>query len=184
MSRSTPLSNLPNTNKESSNAYDENENTLVKEILQEIDTEKNQKQPEISKEQHQAMMMEQHLQQQAMMEKQQQQQDMMEQQHKQAMMEQQKDVNQHMNEQDIMNNQMEEGTPQQSLSLVDKIMLNIKQPIIVAFIAIIVSIPAVTNMLENMIKSKASLASYATIIILVVKGLISGGLYFGINKSI
>ena len=49
MSRSTPLSNLPNSNKESSNAYDENENTLVKEILQEIDTEKNQKQPQPSK---------------------------------------------------------------------------------------------------------------------------------------
>ena len=56
MSRSTPLSNLPNANKESSNAYDENENALVKEILQEIDTEKNQKQPELSKEQHDMMM--------------------------------------------------------------------------------------------------------------------------------
>ena len=183
MSRSTPLSNLPNANKESSNAYDENENALVKEILQEIDTEKNQKQPELSKEQHD-MMMEQQRQQQAMMEHQQQQQAMMEQQKQQAMMEQQLGVNQHMNEQEIMNNQMEAGTPEQNLSLVDKIMRNIKQPIIVAAIAIIVSIPAITNMLENMIKSKASLASYATIIILVVKGLMAGGLYFGINKSI
>ena len=42
MSRSTPLTNLPNQNKESSNAYDQNENALVKEILQEIDTDKNQ----------------------------------------------------------------------------------------------------------------------------------------------
>ena len=100
------------------------------------------------------------------------------------MEQQQQEVNQHMNEQEIMNNQMESGTPEQNLSLVDKIMRNIKQPIIVAAIAIIVSIPAITNMLENMIKSKASLASYATIIILVVKGLMAGGLYFGINKSI
>ena len=39
-------------------------------------------------------------------------------------------------------------------------------------------------MLEGVINSKASLASYGSIIILLVKGLIAGGLYFGINKSI
>ena len=43
MSRSTPLNNLPNKSAESGNAYDEKENELVKEILQEIDTEKNPK---------------------------------------------------------------------------------------------------------------------------------------------
>ena len=36
MSRSTPLQNLPNLKNNSSNAYDEKENQLVKEILQEI----------------------------------------------------------------------------------------------------------------------------------------------------
>ena len=43
MSRSTPLTNLPNVNNQNQNqnTNDENENQLVKEILQEIDTNKN-----------------------------------------------------------------------------------------------------------------------------------------------
>ena len=45
MSRSTPLQNLPNLKNNSSNAYDEKENQLVKEILQEIDTGKQESQP-------------------------------------------------------------------------------------------------------------------------------------------
>ena len=175
MSRSTPLQNLPNQNKESSNAYDQNENTLVKEILQEIDTDKNQ----LSQHQHQQ-------QQQAMME-QQQQQAMMDQQQQQQQPQQQPnkiDINQHMNEQKVMNNQMVENEKPQTLSFVDKIKLNMRQPFIVALIAIIVSIPALTLMLENIVKSKESLTSYANIIILILKGLFAGGLYFGINKSL
>ena len=177
MSRSTPLENLPNQHKESSNAYDQNENTLVKEILQEIDTDKNQSS------------------------QQKQQQDMMEQQQHQAMMEQQHqkqdnnmmeknqnlnkiEINQHMDDQQIMNNQMEKNEKPQTISLIDKIKLNMRQPFIVGLIAIIVSIPALSLMLENMIKSKESLAPYVNIIILVLKGLFSGGLYFGINKSL
>jgi len=204
MSRSTPLENLPNQHKESSNAYDQNENTLVKEILQEIDTDKNQssqqkqQQDMMEQQQHQAMMEQQH---QAMME-QQQHQAMMEQQHQhQAMMEQQHqkqdnnmmeknqnlnkiEINQHMDDQQIMNNQMEKNEKPQTISLIDKIKLNMRQPFIVGLIAIIVSIPALSLMLENMIKSKESLAPYVNIIILVLKGLFSGGLYFGINKSL
>ena len=188
MSRSTPLSNLPNANKESSNAYDQNENALVKEILQEIDTDKNQNSQHTMEQQqhqqHQAMMEQQH---QAMMEQQHHQQQ--QQQEQQEMMNQkqpnQQEINQHMNEQELMNNQMVDNEKtNNNLSLVDKIKLNIKQPFVVALIAIIVSVPALTNMLENMIKSKESLVAYATIIILVVKGLIAGGLYFGINKSL
>jgi len=134
---------------------------------------------------------------QAMMEQQQQQQQqqqqaMMEQQQQQAMMEQQpnqqeinqQEINQHMNEQKVMNTQMAENDTPKTLSFIDKIKLNMKQPMIVALIAIIVSIPALSLMLENIVKSKESLASYANIIILVLKGLIAGGLYFGINKSL
>ena len=68
--------------------------------------------------------------------------------------------------------------------MVEKIIDMAKLPLIVGAIAIIVSIPAFTTMLEGLVKSKASLASYANIIILLVKGLIAGGLYFGINKSL
>ena len=179
MSRSTPLQNLPNQNKESSNAYDQNENTLVKEILQEIDTDKNQLSQQQHQQQQQAMMDQQ--QQQAMMDQQQQQQ---QQQPKPQPQPNQIEINQHMNEQKLMNNQMEENEKTQTLSFVDKIKLNMKQPFIVALIAIIVSIPALTLMLENIVKSKESLTSYANIIILILKGLFAGGLYFGINKSL
>ena len=170
MSRSTPLSNLPNH--ESTQAYDQKENELVKEILQEIDTDKNQ-QPNVQ-------------QQQAMLAQQQQQQAMLAQQeHEQAMLAQQE--SQHMQEQEMMHNQMLDNmdTPAvQPASMVDKVIGLVKQPALVAIIAIVVSVPALSNMIENMVNSKASLASYATIIILLVKGIIAGGLYFGLNKSL
>ena len=174
MSRSTPLSNLPS--RESTQAYDQKENELVKEILQEIDTDKNQ-QPNVQ--QQQAML--------AQQQQQQQQQAMMAQQHEQeqAMLAQQE--SQHMQEQEMMHNQMLDNmeTPAvQPASMVDKVIGLVKQPALVAIIAIVVSVPALSNMIENMIISKASLASYATIIILLVKGIIAGGLYFGLNKSL
>ena len=68
--------------------------------------------------------------------------------------------------------------------MVEKIMNLVKTPAIVALIAVLISIPALTNMLDNFINSKEALSKYATVIILVVKGLLAGGLYFGINKSI
>ena len=173
MSRSTPLSNLPN--RESTQAYDQKENELVKEILQEIDTDKNQ-QPNVQ--QQQAMLAQQQLQQQ---------QAMLAQQHdqEQTMLAQQE--KQHMQEQEMMHNQMLDNMEKpivQPASMVDKVIGLVKQPALVAIIAIVISVPALSNMIENMINSKASLSSYATIIILVVKGLIAGGIYFGLNKSL
>jgi hypothetical protein len=174
MSRSTPLNNLPNKSTESSQAYDEKENALVKEILQEIDTEKNPN--------NQAMLEQQQaIQQQAMYEQAMEKQAI--QQHERAM-----DQQKHMDEQTDMQTQMLENQNKepvlQSQSMVEKVISMAKIPLIVAVIAVLVSVPAFTTMLEGVIKSKASLAAYATIIILLVKGIIAGGLYFGINKSL
>ena len=159
MSRSTPISNLPNIKNnqtESSNAYDETENELVQEILKEIDTEKKiqpQPQPQPPNVQN----------------------------------EEQYRVNEHMREQQMMHNQMLENANQEKTLESDSMITNIinmaRQPIIVALIAIVISIPSITNILENFVKSKGSLASYSTMIILLVKGILAGGLYFGINKS-
>jgi hypothetical protein len=175
MSRSTPLNNLPNKSTQSSNAYDEKENALVKEILQEIDTEKNPSNNQDMLEQQQA------IQQQAMYEQAMEQQAM--EQHEKSM-EQQK----HMEEQNDMHAQMLENQTKepvlQSQTMIEKVISMAKLPLIVATIAVLVSVPAFTTMLEGMVKSKVSLASYATIIILLVKGIIAGGLYFGINKSL
>jgi hypothetical protein len=178
MSRSTPLNNLPNKATESSQAYDENENALVKEILQEIDTEKNPNNQAMLEQQQQ----QQQQQQQAMYEQAMEQQ-AMEQQHEQAM-----EQHKHMDEQKDMQTQMLENQTKepvlQSQSMVEKVISMAKLPLIVATIAVLVSVPAFTTMLEGVIKSKPSLAAYATIIILLVKGIIAGGLYFGINKSL
>jgi hypothetical protein len=199
MSRSTPLTNLPSS-KNASGAYEEKENALVKEILQEIDTDKSQN--------TQAMEQQQMMEQQKMMEQQQmmeQHQAMMEQQamleHQQAMMEQQtmaeqqqrrqtsENVTQHLDEQVKMKEQMVENKIKpndntENKSMVEKIMNLVKTPAIVAVIAVLISIPALTNMLDNFINSKEALSKYATVIILLVKGLLAGGLYFGINKSL
>jgi Fe2+ transport system protein B len=203
MSRSTPLNNLPNKSAESSHAYDENENELVKEILQEIDTEKNPQAMQQQSMQQQAMqqqaqqqaMQQQAMQQQAMQKQVMQQQAMEQQAMEQQSLEQhaqqekgQTDLSKHMNEQEDMHTQMLDNQTKEpvlkSQSMVEKIVSMAKLPLIVAAIAVLVSVPAFTTMLEGVIKSKASLASYGTIIILLVKGVLAGGLYFGINKSL
>jgi len=173
MSRSTPLNNLPNKSSESLNAYDTKENELVKEILQEIDTEKN---PQGNQQAAMLQQQQQHEQQQEMAR-----------QHA-LMAQEQHAVDKHMAEQQDMHEQMLENQTKEPVltnpSMLDKVLELAKLPLIVGVIAILVSVPAFTTMLEGMVKSKASLAAYANIIILIVKGLIAGGLYFGINKSL
>ena len=164
MSRSTPLQNLPNLKNNSSNAYDEKENQLVKEILQEIDTgkqESQQPQPVPESEPIQVMP-------------------------SPPEMDMSESVEQHMNEQQMMHDQMLDNmeTEPQELSTVDKILSQGRQPLIVALIAIVVSIPTLTTFIENMLKSNAKLASYAMMITLLVKGVLAAVLYLGINKSV
>ena len=164
MSRSTPLQNLPNLKNNSSNAYDEKENQLVKEILQEIDTGKQETQqmPEPDPEPIEIMPP------------------------AQQEMEAHENVTQHMNEQQMMHDQMLDNMEMepQELSTLEKIMSQGRQPLIVALVAIIVSIPTLTTFIENMLKSNARLAGYSMIITLLVKGVLAAALYFGINKSV
>ena len=75
-------------------------------------------------------------------------------------------------------------TEPQELSTVDKILSQGRQPLIVALVAIVVSIPTLTTFIENMLKSNAKLASYAMMITLLVKGVLAAVLYLGINKSV
>ena len=163
MSKSTPITNLPNIKKQAAPAYEERENQLVKEILNEIDNE-NKGQPQEpagpTPEQQQQMM------QQQMMEQQ-----MMEQQ----MMEQQ---------------QMQQPAPQvrpeleAPKSMVDNIIDVARQPLIVSIVCILISVPQISAGLANVLNKNAKLAKYSTILLLLVKGLLGGGMYFGINKTI
>lgn len=168
MSRSTPLQNLPN-NSQSQNAYDEKENQLVKEILQEIDTGSNNQQPQMPPPQPQP-----------------QPQPQLQQMPEESQMNSH-EVEAHMQEQQLMHDQMLDNMNMDhsmQMSITDKILYQAKQPLIVALIAVVVSIPALSNMIDGFIKSKPALVGYATILVLLVKGLLAGGLYFGINKSI
>ena len=164
MSRSTPLQNLPNLKNNSSNAYDEKENQLVKEILQEIDTGKQESQPVPEPESEPIEIM----------------------QPAPKEMEAHENVAQHMNEQQMMHEQMLDNMEMepQELSTLEKIMSQGREPLIVALVAIVVSIPTLTTFIENMLKSNARLAGYSMIITLLVKGVIAAALYFGINKSV
>ena len=161
MSKSTPLVNLPNV-KNNSTAYEEKENELVKEILQEIDGNE----PEEQQQQQQQQMAEQQL-----------------------MAEQQQMAEQEMAEQQMAEQQMaQQQMPQQQVeedneTIINKIIRMAKQPLIVALVAIVISIPNLSAGLEEFIKTKEALVSYSAIIILLIKGILAGGLYFGINKS-
>lgn len=165
MSKSTPITNLPNIKKQAAPAYEERENQLVKEILNEIDNEnKGQPQepagPTPEQQQHQQQMMQQQMMEQQMME--------------QQMMEQQ---------------QMQQPanvipTLEEPKSMVDNIVDMARQPIIVAVVCILISVPQISTGLANVLNKNAKLAKYSTILLLLIKGLLGGGMYFGINKSI
>ena len=168
MSKSTPLSSLPNVK---SQPYEERENQLVKEILSEIDG--NDQQNEVKEDLEQSNV-----------EIQQQQQ--LQQENNQHMMEQQM-MEQQMMEQNAVNESKELNEnieTVESESLTDNLVNLFKQPLIVGLIAVIISVPQFTSVLEKMISSNTMLLTYSSIIILLLKGLLAGGLYFTINKSL
>ena len=167
MSKSTPITNLPNIKKQASPAYEERENQLVKEILNEIDNEnKSQEIAGPSPEQQQ--------------QQQQQQQQMMEQQ----MMEQQMMEQQMMEQQQMEQPNVQMAPLQEPKSMVDKIVDIARQPLIVSIVCMLISFPQLTTGLNNVLNKNAKLAKYSTILLLLLKGILGGGLYFGINKTI
>ena len=142
MSKSTPITNLPNIKKQAAPAYEERENQLVKEILNEIDNEnKGQVQEPAgpTPEQQQQMM------QQQMMEQQMMEQQMMEQQMQQQMPQQPANV---------------VPTLEEPKSMVDNIVDIARQPIIVTVVCILISVPQISTGLANVLNKNAKLAKY------------------------
>jgi len=177
MSKSTPLVNLPNV-KNNSTAYEEKENELVKEILQEIDGNE-------SEAQQQPQQQQQHQQHQQHQQQQHQQQQMAEQQMAEQQIAEQEMAEKEMAQQQMAQHQMtqQQMAEDDNETIINKIIRMAKQPLIVALVAIVISIPNLSAGLEEFIKTKAALVSYSAIIILLIKGILAGGLYFGINKS-
>ena len=160
---STPITNLPNIKKQASPAYEERENQLVKEILNEIDNENKSQEPAgPSPEQQQQM----------------------QQQMQHQMMEQQMMEQQMMEQQQMQQPNIQIAPLQEPKTMVDNIVDIARQPLIVSVVCMLISFPQLTAGLNNIINKNTKLAKYSTILLLLLKGILGGGVYFGINKTI
>jgi len=161
MSKSTPIATLrssPPANEEKS------EDTLVKEILDEIEqngTAQNNPQPTQNEQQ--------------IFDKQMMEQRMMEQQ----MMEQQMDEQQGI---ELAQNQYPQDLV--STNVQDNIIDLVKMPAIVGLLVIFLSLPQVSRAISNLLPKKEIITKYIDYIVPLIKGLVGGGVYFGISKSL
>ena len=179
MSKSTPISNLPNLKKQTGPAFEQRENEIVKEILNEIDSDKN---PAPTPPQpagptpEQIQMMQQ--QQQAMVEQQMREQQMMEQQ----MLEQQmaaKLQQEQMKPAEV--NKIVNSTPK---SFVEQLLETAKPSLLVAVIVAVVSLPFLGNLIKKVVASKESLAKFEMPLTLIIKGLLGGAMFYGGSNAL
>ena len=177
MSKSTPISNLPNLKKQSPPAFEQRENDIVNEILSEIDNDKKgaapaPPQPPVEQgptpEQIQ-MMQQQQQQQQAMIQQQMLEQQLMEQQ----MREQQ------MNTQEPSTEGIVANPTSEPKAFYEELLDTIKPSLLVAVIVALISLPVLSTIIEKAVSSKESLKKFAMPLTLAIKGLIGGGLFYG-----
>ena len=176
MNKSTPISELPNLKKgDNSNAYEEKENQIVSEILSEID---NSNRENVNMSVSQSNENQNH-QQNASNE------DLMEQ---QRVLEQQQKLIEQQNamiSQESNNRRLEETL---NGSVTDNIANNIlkivKQPLIVAVVVALISIPKIGDVLTSFLSGREKLAPYTTIITLFAKSLIGASMFYGINMNV
>lgn len=168
MNKSTPLSELPNLKKgENSNAYEEKENQIVSEILNEIDNNSSRENVSMNIEEPQENT--EMIEQQRVLEEQ------------QRMMQQesaainQESANRRLEE--SLNNSVNDN-------MVSNIINMVKQPLIVAVVIAVISIPRVGEMLSSMLAGREKLAPYSAIIIMLVKALLGASMFYGINMNV
>ena len=177
MSKSTPISNLPNLKKQGEPAFEQRENDIVKEILNEIDSSgkggnsgAQQAQQAHAQEQVRQQMMEQQMMEQQMME--------------QQMMEQQMMEQPSPDLQQLAPPSLDSMVAPKPKSLVENILANLKPSLIVAVIVMLLSVPAISNALTKILSSKVSLAKIAMPLTLAIKGAMGGALFYAANNSI
>lgn len=184
MSKSTPISNLPNLKKQSGPAFEQRENEIVKEILNEIDSDKNSAPPAPPQQPQgptpeQIQMMQQ--QQQAMVEQQMREQQMMEQQ----MMEQQMAAQlqqQQMNQEEVNKIVPEENVAPKSF--VDNLLDTAKPSLLVAVIVAVVSLPFLASAIQKIVASKESLKKFEMPLTLLIKGVLGGAMFYGGSNAL
>jgi hypothetical protein len=200
MNKSTPLSDLPSMKKQDTPAYEEKENQIVSEILSEIDNSNQERahqemqqmseqniNMEISRQQEEINREKMLLQQQFELEKEnlklnlqnerlgkeKQHQDNLQKQHD-------------LMKQELSNKKMEESLENtlNEDNFVTNIINMVKQPSIVALIVFVLSAPQISNVITSLISKKEQLVKYTTIIVLFLKAIMGGSLFFGINNYV
>ena len=182
MSKSTPISNLPNLKKQNQPAFEQRENDIVKEILNEIDSDKIPPAPAPEPPQPQGPTPEQI----QMMQQQQEQAMIQQQMYEQQLMEQQM-REQQMQEQ-LINIQMpnSENTVQNSESneVINKpfhlqLLESLKPSLLVGVIVAVLSVPVLNAVIERAVNSKEAFKRFALPLTLFIKALIGGGMFYG-----
>jgi hypothetical protein len=172
MNKSTPLSDLPSMKKQSAPAYEEKENQIVSEILNEIDNSQENRNVnmEVNEPSLEEQMNETKLR------------------HQQQQFEEQKQANlqAQMIAQELSNKKMEDNLNNtiSEDNFINNIIDMARQPAIVAVIVALMSLPQIDKMINGFISGREKLLKYATIILLLVKALIGGGIFFGINRTL
>jgi len=181
MSKSTPISNLPNLKKQSGQAFEQRENEIVKEILNEIDNEAPKAPPAPPQPSPEELAQRQAMIQQQMMEQQMMEQQMMEQQ----MMEQQMaaaSANSAAKPQ--LNNVENIVAKNEEKSFFDDLLEKLKPSIVVGVIVALLSLPFVGDMISKIVNSKESLRKMALPLTLVIKALLGSALFFGSSEAL
>ena len=187
MSKSTPISNLPNLKKQSGPAFEQRENEIVKEILNEIDSDKGgapqapPQQQGPTPEQVQMMQQQQQQQQQAMIEQQMLEQQMMEQQ----MMEQQ--VAAQLQQQQMNSEEVNKIVPEENAapkSFVDNLLDTAKPSLLVAVIVAVVSLPFLSSAIKKIVASMESLKKFEMPLTLLIKAVLGGAMFYGGSNAL
>lgn len=88
------------------------------------------------------------------------------------------------NNQDELASDINQILDQKEKSLLDKVLDVIREPLIVAAICILISIPKLNNMIISYLPKKEFILNNSNIFVLLIKGLLSGGLFYGIKESL
>ena len=176
MNKSTPLSELPHLKKgDNSNAYEEKENQIVSEILSEIDnSNKENINMKIDNSQQDNSQQDNSQQDNSEMIK-----------HQKMMEEQMLNQQKQMSSQDSNNKRLEESLNESvNDNMINNIIRMVKQPLIVAVVIALVSIPKLSNILASFFSGREKLASYSNIIVLLIKSMIGASMFYGINTNV
>ena len=84
----------------------------------------------------------------------------------------------------LMEQQQQMAEPAVELSLIDSLMYEMKSILTVAIICILISLPQVAKLLSKVLPNRAFIINNLEYVIVLVKGIIGGILFFLANKMV